>query len=238
MARITQVGPGRKTSGTIDGITYITRGGITYARSAPTMPASAYTTPAAKKRQALFKLIQLHMRFHLRTIRQTFSPKGNGTPSNRYLALNYKALTKALDELADQYCTGEDVTIVEVEAAISTYAAANPKSIVIAHLSGYQDVYLTGEWPATITLNALAGDSTVIIIVNEYGQQTTINADGTVSTGTNEGGSSDSGHTENTENSGSGTNQGTNTGENTGGNTGGGNDSGSGDDDERPGAGN
>lgn len=41
-----------------------------------------------------------------------------------------------------------------------------------------------------------------------------------------------------TEDSGdSDTNQGTNTGDNTGGNTGGGNDSGSGDDDERPGAG-
>ena len=180
MAKITQVGPGRKTTGTIDGITYVTRGGITYARSAPTMPASAYNTPAAKKRQALFKLIQVHMRFHLRTIRQTFTPKGNGTPSNRYLATNYKALSKALDELAELYCTGEDVTIVEVEAAISSYATAHPKSIVIAHRSGYQDVYLSGEWPATITLNALAGDSTVIIIVNEYGQQTTINADGTV----------------------------------------------------------
>ena len=180
MARITQVGPGRKTTGTIDGITYVTRGGITYARSAPTMPASAYNTPAAKKRQALFKLIQVHMRFHLRTIRQTFTPKGNGTPSNRYLATNYKALTKALDELAELYCAGEDVTIIEVEAAISSYATAHPKSIVIAHRSGYQDVYLSGEWPATITLKALAGDSTVIIIVNEYGQQTTINADGTV----------------------------------------------------------
>jgi hypothetical protein len=54
-------------------------------------------------------------------------------------------------------------------------------------------VYLTGPWPATITLNALAGDSTVIIIVNEHGQQTTINADGTITTGTYTGGGSNSG---------------------------------------------
>ncbi|MBQ6179811.1 MAG: hypothetical protein IJK32_09870 [Bacteroidales bacterium] len=40
MAKVTQVGPGRKTTGTIDGITYVTRNGVTYARSAPTMPAS------------------------------------------------------------------------------------------------------------------------------------------------------------------------------------------------------
>ena len=47
--------------------------------------------------------------------------------------------------------------------------------------------------PETITLNALAGDSTVIIIVNEYGEQTTINADGTITTGTYTGGGSNSG---------------------------------------------
>ena len=44
-------------------------------------------------------------------------------------------------------------------------------------------MFLTGPWPDTITLNALTGDSTVIIIVNENGQQTTINADGTVTNG-------------------------------------------------------
>jgi len=53
---------------------------------------------------------------------------------------------------------------------------------------------LTGEWPTTITLNAQAGDRTVIIIVTENGTQTTINADGTVTTG----------HTDNTDNSGTG----------------------------------
>lgn len=190
MAQIKQIGPGRKTVGTIDGVTYVTRNGKTYVRSTPTMPASAYNTPAAKKRQAIFKLIQMHMRFHLRTIRQTFTPKGNGSPSNRYLSLNYKAISKALDELASLYCAGEDVTIIEVEAAISEYAAAHPKSIRIASLSGYNEVYLEGDWPETITLNALTGDSTVIIIVNEYGQQTTINADGTVTTGTYNGSSS------------------------------------------------
>ena len=106
MATIKQVGPGRKTVGTIDGITYVTRNGVTYARSAPTMPASAYTTPAARKRQAIFKLIQMHLKYHLRTIRQTFTPKGNGTPSNRYYRLNSHALSAALDALAEHYCEG------------------------------------------------------------------------------------------------------------------------------------
>ncbi len=194
MAKVTQVGPGRKTTGTIDGITYVTRNGVTYARSAPTMPASVYNTPAAKKRQAIFKFIQMHLKYHLRTIKQTFTPKGNGSPTNRYYSLNNKGLSAALDSLAELYLDGEDVTITDVEQAISDYAAEHPTSIRIGSLSGYQEVYLTGPWPSTITLNALSGDSTVIIIVNEYGVQTTINADGTVTTGTY------SGHTDSTDN--------------------------------------
>lgn len=179
MAQIKQVGIGRKTTGTIDGITYVTRNGKTYARSTPTMPKKAYKTPAALKRQAVFKMIQMHLKYHLRTIRQTFTPKGNGSPSNRYYSLNGKALRLALDALADRYVAGEDVTLTDVENAISAYATEHPTSIRIASLDGYGEVFLTGTWPATITLNANGGDSTIIIIVAENGTTTTINADGT-----------------------------------------------------------
>lgn len=221
MAIIKQVGVGRKTNGTIDGITYVTRNGVTYARSVPTMPASIYNTPEARKRQALFKLVQMHMKFHLRTIRQTITPRGNGTPSNRYYSLNYKALVLALDTLADQYVAGVDVTLTEIEAAISAYAAEHPTSIRIASKSGYQEVFLTGEWPDTITLYANGGDSTVIIIVAENGTTTTINTDGTTvvtpngsSTGSETGGETGGGSNE------SGTTE--------GGSTGGGDDNGGG----------
>jgi len=207
MAKVTQVGPGRKTTGTIDGITYVTRNGVTYARSAPTMPASAYNTPEAKLRQAIFKMIQMHLKFHLRTIKQTFTPKGNGSATNRYYSLNSKGLTAALTTLAELYVDGQDVTISDVEAAISAYAQEHPTSIKIASKSGYAEVYLTGEWPDTITLNALSGDSTVIIIVNENGVQTTINADGTVTTGTYSGNSGTGGSS--TPSTGSGTGEGT-----------------------------
>lgn len=220
MAKITQVGPGRKTTGTIDGITYVTRNGVTYARSAPTMPASAYNTPAAKKRQAIFKMVQMHLKLHLRTIKQTFTPKGNGTPANRYYSLNGKALSAALDALAELYCDGQDVTITDVEQAIADYAAEHPTSIKIASKSGYAEVYLTGPWPSTITLNALAGDSTIIVIVSENGVQTTINADGTVTTGQYSGGGSNTNTGGNSNTGGSNTEGGnTNTGDNTGGGT-------------------
>jgi len=226
MAKITQVGPGRKTTGTIDGITYVTRNGVTYARSAPTMPASAYNTPAAKLRQAIFKMVQMHLKLHLRTIKQTFTPKGNGTATNRYYSLNGKALTKALTALAEQYVAGEDVTITDIEQAISDYAAEHPTSIKIASKSGYADVFLTGPWPDTITLKATSGDSTVIIIVNEYGVTTTINADGTTvvsggggsSSNTNDSNGTNGGSSSNTNDS-NGTNGGSSTNDNTGGGT-------------------
>ena len=214
MAQIKQVGIGRKSTGTIDGITYYTLNGKTYARTTPTMPASVYNTTEARIRQAVFKMIQMHMKHHIRTIRQTITNK-SGSPSNRYFSLNYKALSQALQALAELYVEGQDVTITDIEAAISAYAAEHPTSIKIASKSGYQDVYLTGPWPDTITLNALAGDQTVIIIVAENGTQTTITADGSVTTGTytGNGGSSNSGN-------GSQTGGSTNSGnENTGGNS-------------------
>ena len=222
MAQIKQVGIGRKSTGTIDGITYYVLNGKTYARSAPTMPASVYNTTEARIRQAIFRMIQMHLKHHLRTIRQTVTAK-NGSPSNRYYSLNSKALALALQTLAEQYVDGADVTITDVEAAISAYAAEHPTAIKIASKSGYQEVYLTGEWPATITLNALAGDNTVIVIVNENGQQTTINADGSITVSDN--------------NTGGGTNSGSGDNAGSGDNSGGGTDSGSGDDDDRPGAG-
>ena len=220
MAQIKQVGIGRKSTGTIDGITYYTLNGKTYARTTPTMPASVYNTTEARIRQAIFKMIQMHMKHHLRTIRQTITNK-SGSPSNRYFSLNYKALSQALQALAELYVEGQDVSITDVEQAISDYAAEHPTSIKIASKSGYQDVYLTGPWPDTITLNALAGDQTVIIIVAENGTQTTINADGTITTGQYTGGGSN-GSSSGNEGSQSGSGSNTGGGDNNGGNSNGG----------------
>ena len=194
MAQIKQIGPGRKTSGTIDGITYVTRNGKTYVRSTPTMPIRAYRTPAALKRQAIFKMVQMHLKYHLRTIRQTFTPKGNGSAVNRYYSVNGKALTKALEALADRLVAGEDITLTEVEAAIAAYATEHPEAIRIGKLSGYGEVFLTGAWPDTITLNANGGDSTIIVIVAENGSTTTIEPNGStvVVSGSNDSGSNGS----------------------------------------------
>ena len=216
MAQIKQVGVGRKTTGTIDGITYYVLNGKTFARSTPTMPVSVYTSTEARIRQAIFKFVQQHMKLHLRTIRQTITAK-TGTPCNRYYSLNKKGLNAALQTLAEQYVDGLDVTITDIEAAISAYAAEHPTAIKIASKSGYAEVYLTGAWPETITLNALSGDSTVIIIVNEQGVQTTINADGTVTTGSYNGSPSTGSGTNQNQNGG-GSSTGSETGSNDNGN--------------------
>lgn len=175
MARITQVGPGRKTSGTLDGVTYVTtRNGNTYARVKGVLPAYVTKTPAALKRQSIFKMVQEYANFHLRTLKQTITRKGNGTVINRFTHLNYKAFAAALDALADRMVAGEVVTLTDIEAAIAAYAAEHPQAILIAARSGYGKVYLTGAWPSTITLHASGGDSTIIVIVAENGSTTTI----------------------------------------------------------------
>ena len=101
MAQIKQVGIGRKSTGTIDGITYYTLNGKTFARSTPTMPASVFNSTEARIRQAIFKFVQMHMKHHLRTIRQTITAK-TGTAFNRYYILNKKGLNAALQTLAEQ----------------------------------------------------------------------------------------------------------------------------------------
>lgn len=173
-------------------------------------------------------MVQEYALFHLRTLKQTITRKGNGTVINRFTHLNYKAFAAALDALADRMVAGEVVTFADIEAAIAAYAAENPQAIVIAARSGYGKVYLTGAWPDTITLRASGGDSTIIVIVAENGTTTTIapseggsttvvsgGENGSSTGGTNTGGSS----------SGGGTNTGGNTGDG-GDNPGGGGDGG------------
>lgn len=174
MARIKQVGPGQMTTGTVSGLTYVKdKYGNTYVRSTPIMPAKVYESPAAKKRQALFKMIQKHLRHHLPTLRQSFVHEGTGSPSNGYFKRNNTVLREALDALAEGMAAGKEVTLGEIEAAICAYAAEHPDKICIASLIGYEEVFLTGKWPDVITLRTKRGSRTVTIIVTENDSQLT-----------------------------------------------------------------
>ena len=164
MAKINQVGPGPMTTGTVGGLTYVKcKDGTTYVRSTPVMPAKVYKSPAAKKRVALFKMIQTHLRQHLPTLRRTFVHEGSGSPSNGYFKRNNKALREALDALADRMVAGELVTPDEIEAAVCAYAAGHPDRICIASIDGYEEVFLAGEWPDFIMLRPKGSNRTMTI---------------------------------------------------------------------------
>ena len=166
MAIIKKSGVGNILSGTINGVEYVTtRSGVTYVRSVPQMPARIYKTPKALKRQALFRFIQMHRKYHFATIRQSFSSVGSVSAANRYFSVNNKSLRMALDSLADRSVAGEVITLSDVEAAICAYAVEHLDAICIASVTGYQEQYLTGEWPTVITLKALKGKDTITIAV-------------------------------------------------------------------------
>ena len=98
MAIIKKSGVGNILSGTIDGVEYVTtRTGTTYVRAVPQMPARIYKTPKALKRQALFRFIQMHRKYHFATISQSFSSVGSVSAANRYYSVNNKSLRMALD---------------------------------------------------------------------------------------------------------------------------------------------
>lgn len=168
MARIKQTGPDQTIYGTVGGLTYVKcKNGTSYVRSTPTMPAKVYKSPAARKRQALFKMIQMHLRHHLPTLRQTFAHEGSGSPSNGYFKRNNSALREALDALADSMTAGELVTITNIEDAICHYAAEHPDKICIASMDGFAEVFLAGEWPEIIALRADNNRRVVTVPVKE-----------------------------------------------------------------------
>lgn len=146
---------------TLDSVVYYTVNGKTYARRLPDMPRAMFNTPAAKKRQALFKLVNMHTRYHSGEFTHLFDKGNSWNSRNAYVKANGKALYAALDALADRMVNGELVTATEVENAISTYATANPTAIVLADKAPYAVKYLTGTWPATITLTK-GGVSTTV----------------------------------------------------------------------------
>ena len=166
MAEIRSVGPGRKTTGSVDGIVYVHVNGKTYAKSAPIMPKGMYNTPEAKKRQALFALVMMHIKFHRGEFNFLFDKGSSWSPSNAYHKRNAKALRAALDTLADRMVAGDMISNTEVENAIATYATANPYAIVLADKAPYAVTYLTGSWPATITLSTASGTQTTIVHIN------------------------------------------------------------------------
>ena len=166
MAQIRNVGAGIRTSGKVDGLVYVHVNGRTYARALPIFPAGMFKTPEAKKRQALFTLVQWHMKYHSATIKKCFSKGKFWSAQNNYHHRNAKAFREALDSLADNYVQGMKVSMTDIEDAIANYASANPDTIQIGGLDGYQPIYLNGPWPESITFTNGQGATTTVVIVD------------------------------------------------------------------------
>ncbi len=167
MATVKHTGVLNGVTGTIDGVIVYSRGDKLYVRSVPTFPSSMFKTPQARKKQAVFKLVQMHRKYHLGTIRKTIEAPKTSSSYNLYYKLNAKALNAAVNELADKYCAGELVTITDVEHAICAYAAEHPESIIIGSKSGFHNIYLSGEWPDIFTFKPQNGKNSIIITVSE-----------------------------------------------------------------------
>ena len=90
---------------------------------------------------------------------------GIGSAYTRYYSLNAKPLARALGMLAEEMVAGKEVTITDVEEAITAYATDHPSEICIASLKGYKELFLSGPWPDTITLHAVKGKNTIVITV-------------------------------------------------------------------------
>ena len=164
MAQIKQVGAGRKTSGKVDGLVYVVRHGVTYARALPTMPKSMFNTPEARLRQAKFTLVQWYLKSHAGAIESLFDRKGNSSPRNQFYKHNAKALNAAFESLAQSYVAGQVVHESDIESAVTAYASANREAILLANKAGYQKVYLTGAFPSQVTLTRdLTGTINVVL---------------------------------------------------------------------------
>ncbi|MCQ2278354.1 MAG: hypothetical protein MJZ62_03545 [Bacteroidales bacterium] len=197
MAQIKQVGAGRKTSGKVDGLVYVVRHGVTYARALPTMPKSMFNTPEARLRQAKFTLVQWYLKSHAGAIESLFDRKGNSSPRNQFYKHNAKALNAAFDSLAQSYVAGQVVHESDIESAVTAYASANREAILLANKAGYQRVYLTGAFPSQVTLTR-DQTGTINVVLDNGNSQNSQNGQGSQPGGngqTGDSGTSNPGNT-------------------------------------------
>lgn len=110
------------------------------------------------RRTALLGLISLFCSVHSESIKNSFNRSKRGSQRNYFMKRNYSALSRALANLADQYALTRVVpSIITIEDAIGSYAASNPTSIYRIKKTGYDVMFLTGNWddaddPAAATL--------------------------------------------------------------------------------------
>lgn len=127
---------------------YRTINGTTFQNYIDTAAPKKERTPRQKTYGALLKVMNRYTCIHYPDL-TAFFPKGNKRSSRHaFLAHNRESLAAALYSLAERSANGEKITDQQIEDAVSTYAQANPHSIVVGLKKGYQPICLAGEWPS------------------------------------------------------------------------------------------
>lgn len=97
--------------------------------------------------QFVFGLINRFMFAHAADIMVSFNQSKYGSERNYFAKVNFGALREAFRPLyTAETPTVDDVSDAQIEQAVATYATDNPQAIYRVRRSGYEVVYLTGEW--------------------------------------------------------------------------------------------
>ena len=135
-------------------------------------PYRERTTPTTlnqKLAAATLGLIAQYASLHSKTIERAFSLNGCINRRNAFVKCNYPALKQALLPLAYKKVNNEQVCYEDVEAAVASFAAANPHALYASVLDGYYPMHLTGSWPEEMILEPRDAEAEPVKIKNEDG---------------------------------------------------------------------
>lgn len=137
------VGSAKKSMGNV---TYRTVRGRTLG-SQKVAPRPLTRATDVSLQQFVFGLITRFMAIHAADIMVSFNQTKYGSERNYFAKVNFAALRMALRPLYNAGVTSvDDVSDAQIEAAITAYATENPQAIYRVKRSGYEVVYLSGEW--------------------------------------------------------------------------------------------
>lgn len=145
MGVVRAIGVG-KTKGSVGDFTYrVVRGRCISSQKVAKRPLTR--GQALSEQQFVFGLINRFMFAHAADIKVSFNKSKYGSERNYFAKVNFGGLRAALRPLYTvETPTVDDVTDAQIEKAIKEYATANPQAIYRVKRSGFEVVYLDGEW--------------------------------------------------------------------------------------------
>lgn len=145
MGVVRAIGVG-KTTGSVGDFTYrVVRGRTISSQKVAKRPMTRGQYLSLQ--QFVFGLINRFMFTHAADIMVSFNQSKYGSERNYFAKVNFAALREAFRPLyTAETPTVDDVSDAQIENAVTAYATNNPQSIYRVKRSGYEVVYLSGEW--------------------------------------------------------------------------------------------